>query len=130
MTRFGYTILYVRDVEATLHFYEKAFGLQRKFIAPDQSYGELLTGDTTLSFASVTLAASNLKNGFIPSEPAQKPFAMEIGMVTDDVPGTLETALSAGASLVENPKTKPWGQVVAYVRDPEGFLVEICSPVN
>jgi hypothetical protein len=25
---------------------------------------------------------------------------------------------------------KPWGQVVSYVRCPDGTLVEICSPVG
>jgi hypothetical protein len=29
---FGYTIIYVADVVATLAFYEKAFGLKRRFL--------------------------------------------------------------------------------------------------
>jgi lactoylglutathione lyase len=28
---------------------------------------------------------------------------------------------------VAEPKTKPWGQIVAYVRDRDGVLVEIGS---
>jgi lactoylglutathione lyase len=28
-----------------------------------------------------------------------------------------------------DPKKKPWGQTVAYVRDLDGFLVEICTSV-
>jgi hypothetical protein len=27
------------------------------------------------------------------------------------------------------PLSKPWGQIVPYVRCPDGTLVEICSPV-
>lgn len=130
MIRFGYTILYVKDVEATLSFYEKAFGFQRKFIAPDQSYGELLTGSTTLSFASNTLAASNLTDGFIESDAMNKPFGMEIGFTTSEVEKTVKAALDAGATLLEEPKKKTWGQVVAYVKDPEGFLIEICTPME
>jgi len=30
---------------------------------------------------------------------------------------------------VSEPETKPWGQTVAYVRDRNGFLVELCSPM-
>jgi hypothetical protein len=30
---------------------------------------------------------------------------------------------------VQPTKQKPWGQTVGYVRDPDGFLVEICSPI-
>lgn len=130
MIKFGYTILYVKDVEATLSFYEKAFGFQRKFISPDQEYGELITGNTTLSFASVTLAASNLTDGFIESDPMNKPFGMEIGFTTTEVEPAVEAAIKAGATLLEKPKTKPWGQTVAYVKDPDGFLIEICSPME
>jgi catechol 2,3-dioxygenase-like lactoylglutathione lyase family enzyme len=39
-------------------------------------------------------------------------------------------ALDAGAVVIKEPLTKPWGQTVAYVRCPDGTLVEICSPVS
>ena len=130
MIKFGYTILYVQDVTKSIEFYEAAFGFTRKFISPDNDYGELLTGETTLSFASNTLAGSNLKDGFIESHLTNKPFGIEIGFTTDDVEATVHQAISAGATLVENPKTKPWGQVVAYVRDPDGFLIEVCSVMS
>src|ERR1700722_3748841 len=39
--QFGYTILYVRDVEKTVAFYESAFGLKRKFVH-DSGNGEFL----------------------------------------------------------------------------------------
>jgi len=130
MIKFAYTILYVQDVTRTIDFYEKAFGFTRIFITPDNSYGELLTGDTTLSFASTTLAATNLKDGFVESSLSQKPFGIEIGFTTDDVEASVKSAVDAGAILVAEPKTKPWGQIVAYVRDIDGFLVEICTPVD
>lgn len=130
MIQFKYTILYVNDVVAALDFYEKAFGFQRKFISPDNEYGELITGDTTLAFASKILANTNLKNGFIESDLSQKPFAMEIGFSTDNVEATVNTAVSSGAVIVEYPKTTSWGQVVAYVRDPNAFLIEICTPMD
>lgn len=130
MTTFAYTILYVRDVAKTTDFYEKAFGFQRKFIDPQNQYAELNTGSTTLSFASVELASSNLKVGFQESKLSQKPFGIEIGIATDDVEAKVKQAVSAGATLVEEAKTKPWGQVVAYVRDLDGFLIEICTPMD
>jgi lactoylglutathione lyase len=130
MIKFAYTILYVQDVVKSIAFYESAFGFKRKFIAPDNSYGELSTGETTLSFANTILAKSNLKNGFIESNLNNKPFAIEIGFTTDNVEATLNAAVNAGAITIENPKTKPWGQVVAYVRDPDGFLIEICTAMS
>jgi catechol 2,3-dioxygenase-like lactoylglutathione lyase family enzyme len=29
---------------------------------------------------------------------------------------------------VAAPTTKPWGQVVAFVRDKDGIVVELCTP--
>ncbi len=130
MVKFGYTILYVENVEASIEFYENAFGFSRKFITPDNTYGELSTGETTISFASKELAASNLKEGFVESNLADKPFAIEIGFITDDVPGIVQKATTFGAVLVSEPKEKPWGQIVAYIRDLDGFLIEICTEVQ
>lgn len=130
MIKFAYTILYVKDVTKTVEFYEKAFGFLRKFITPENDYAELLVGETTLSFASVTFANSNLKDGFTASSLTNKPFGMEIGFSTTNVAETIALAVEAGATIVEEPKTKPWGQTVAYVRDLDGFLVEICTPMG
>ncbi len=38
--KFGYTILYVKNVERTIGFHEEAFGLKRRF-ALESGYGEL-----------------------------------------------------------------------------------------
>jgi uncharacterized glyoxalase superfamily protein PhnB len=130
MIKYTYTILYVQDVTRSIDFYESAFGFKRKFIAPGNSYGELLTGDTILSFASTALAKTNLKNGFIESNNANKPFAIEIGFTTSDVEGVYAQAIKAGATAEAPAKEKPQGQTVAYVRDPDGFLIEICTPMG
>ncbi|MCD0466572.1 VOC family protein [Flavobacterium sp. ENC] len=130
MIKFGYTILYVENVETAIAFYENAFGFSRKFVTPENDYGELSTGETTLSFASKKLAAQNLKEGFIESNLEAKPFAIEIGFITDDVTETVQKATTFGAVLVKEPTQKPWGQIVAYVRDLDGFLIEICTEVE
>ena len=129
MIKFAYTILYVQDVIKAVEFYENAFGFNRKFVTPKKDYGELLVGETTLSFASTLLAKSNLTNGFTESNLVDKPFGIEIGFTTDNVEKTVLRAIKAGATIVENPSTKPWGQVVAYLRDLDGFLIEICTPI-
>lgn len=130
MIKFAYTILYVHDVTKSVEFYESAFGFTRKFVTPDNDYAELLVGETTLSFASTTLAKSNLKDGFIESSLKDKPFGIEIGFTTDNVEDTVSAAVNVGATIVEDPITKPWGQIVAYVRDIDGFLIEICTPMG
>ncbi|WP_332547014.1 VOC family protein, partial [Algoriella sp.] len=73
MIKFAYTILYVQDVTKTIKFYENAFGFSSKFMSPENDYAELLVGETTLSFVSISLAESNLKDGFIESKLMNKP---------------------------------------------------------
>jgi lactoylglutathione lyase len=130
MVKLEYTILYVLDVTKSMEFYETAFGFKRKFITSENDYGELLTGETTLSFVSKELANSNLKNGFLESSQIDKPFGIELALVTDNVQAIIEKAIELGAILTEQPIQKPWGQTVGYIRDIDGFLLEICTPIK
>jgi lactoylglutathione lyase len=126
--RFGYTILYVSDVAASLDFYERALGQRRRFVHDSGQYAELDTGDTALAIAAHELAAANLPGVYRPDErPGSRP-AFEVCFVTDDVQGAFDRAIREGAEAVNAPQTKPWGQDVAYVRDPDGNLVELASP--
>src|SRR5271168_5221161 len=115
--KFAFTILYVPDVSRSLAFYESAFGLKRRSLHESGLYGELETGSVTLSFAAEFLAQSNIPGGFQPASRTRQPAASEIAFATADVPAAYEQALAAGALAVAAPMTKPWGQIVAYVRD-------------
>lgn len=126
--KLGYTILYVKDVPRSVAFYEDAFGLSRRFVHEAGMYAEMDTGATTLSFAANGLAKSNLPCGFRENNPTQPPAGFEIAFVTEDVQAAYDRALSVGALPVSPPKAKPWGQIVAFVRDKDGITVEICSP--
>ena len=134
--KFGYTILYVQDVRLTLDFYEKAFGFSTRFMLPTNDYGELdLQGGTTLAFAAENFVQKSIgANAFRPNREtdttaagAEISFLIEKG---ESIEGSFEKAVDAGATIVVNPVKKPWGQTVAYLRDCNGFLVEICTPVS
>jgi lactoylglutathione lyase len=128
--RFGYAILYVEDVAASLEFYERALGQRRRFLHDSGDYAELETGETALALAAHQLAASNLPGVFGPAEARDARPAFEVCFVTSDVQGAFDRAVREGAEAVTPPQTKPWGQDVAYVRDPDGNLVEIASPTG
>ena len=125
--RLGYVIIYVSDLELTVAFYEKAFGIARRFVH-GSGYAEMDTGATALAFASEALGHSNNMD-YRPNRLKDAAAGAEIAFVTDDVAGAYTKALEAGASAFKEPTKKPWGQTVAYVRDNNGFLVEICSPI-
>ncbi len=127
--QFGYAIIYVKDVKKTIEFYEMCFGLKRKFIAETNDYGELETGATKLAFAATTMAEKNglkidgrtLPNGISP--------IFEVAFVSQDVQKDFDTAVEKGAIKVKAPEKKPWGQTVGYVKDFNGVLIEICTPM-
>ena len=128
--KLGYTIDPVSDVAASLHFHERAFGLKRRFLHESGTYGELDTGTTTLAFAAHELGDGNFPGGHVRADRSPRPLGMEIGLVTEDVPAAHVAALAAGATELAPPATKPWGQVVSYVRAPDGCLIELCTPVG
>jgi lactoylglutathione lyase len=127
--RLGWVIVYVPDVAAAIEFYETAFGLERTFIAEDASFGELNTGETKLAFASEQMGDSHFDGGFRRPDPDQ-PFNVEVALIFDDPEAAFTRAVETGASPLVEPKRMPWGQVVAYVRDPFGTLLELASPTN
>ncbi len=127
--KLGYTIVYVPDVAASLTFFEKAFGLKRRFLHDSGTYGELQTGETTLAFAAHELGDLSYPGGHVKASDSAKPLGIEIVLVTEDVVTAHAHALRHGASDLASPVRKPWGQFVAYLRAPDGMLIELCTPV-
>jgi lactoylglutathione lyase len=128
--KLGYTIVYVPDVAASLAFFETAFGLRRRFLHESGTYGELDTGETTLSFAAHELGHMNFPGGHVEAHSSAQPLGFEIALVTEDVSAAHAHALRSGASEMAAPQLKPWGQTVSYVRCPDGILVELCTPIG
>lgn len=128
--QYAYTILYVKDVPRTIGFYKAALGFEQKFLTPEKDYGEIISGNTTIAFANLELGHSNFKKGFIESHLSEKPFGIELAFTTSDVEKVMQKAIRNGAELLEETVTKPWGQQVGYLRDLNGFIIEICTPIQ
>jgi lactoylglutathione lyase len=124
---YRYTILYVGDVAESMRFYEQAFGFTRRFLHEGGDYGELNTGDTRLAFSSTQLMRTLGKS---PAAPQANAPTFELAFETDDVQGAVTRAVEAGATLVQPAREESWGQTTSYVSDPNGYLVELCSPVQ
>jgi catechol 2,3-dioxygenase-like lactoylglutathione lyase family enzyme len=128
----GYVVLFVKDVSASLAFYEQAFGFSRRFFNDDhgKAYGELETGGARLAFYSLELVKSELKlPDVVMASPEKPPLGFEIALLTPDVPAAFSRAVKAGAVVVSEPARKPWGQTVACVRDKDGHLIELATPM-
>jgi predicted enzyme related to lactoylglutathione lyase len=126
--KLGYVIIYVPDVARAVSFYERAFGVQRRFIHESGKYGEMETGATALAFADE--AATTNHGSFETNRGDRKAAGAEVAFVVEDVQAAFKQAIANGATAVTEPVEKPWGQTISYVRDLSGFLVEICSAVE
>jgi uncharacterized glyoxalase superfamily protein PhnB len=126
---FSHTILYVADVKASMTFYEKAFRLKPKFLHEEGVYGEMETGATALAFASNALGEQTLPKGFLKHSSSGNPQAVEIVFETKDVDGAFSHAVEHGAIPLTEPQDMPWGQRMSRVRDCDGVIVEIASPM-
>ena len=126
--KLGYVIIYVPDVPKAVAFYSKAFGMAARFIHKTGGYAELETGGTALAFAQEEFSPT--VGLFTKNRPGHQAAGAEIAFVTDNVEAGFNRAIAAGAMAALQPTQKPWGQTVGYVRDLNGFLVEICSPMG
>ena len=123
--KFAHTSLFVKDVSQSVAFYEKAFGMKKRFIHESGQFAEMEAGEAVLHFAASEPVRANLTPGFQENSLSNLPPGIELCFETDDVITAFSTAVEAGAIVYEQPKVKPWGQTVAYVRDLDGVLIEI-----
>jgi lactoylglutathione lyase len=126
-----YTGIFVSDVAATVSFYERAFGLNLRYLHPSGGYAEMETGDTLLCFVGEEfLDDTKLLGGRdLHANRRQEPASgAQIAFVSHNLSADWSRALQAGAEVVCAPKAKPWGQTVGYLNDLNGFIVEICTP--
>jgi catechol 2,3-dioxygenase-like lactoylglutathione lyase family enzyme len=131
---FDYTILYVADVQKTVSFYQQAFGLEPRLVHESLSYAEMHSGadsgEHVLAFAELSFIQGMLPVEIQPNKPHGPAAGFQISFRTPDVTQAYEKAIAAGAVAVAPPETKPWGQEVAFVRDIDGILVELCGRVQ
>lgn len=125
MLKLGYVIQHVANVEQTIQFYHTAFQLPIKMVHSSKMYGELDTGATLLAFAQWELLDSA-----ITTKKNTEPNAYEIVLVTAAIDDAYKHAIEHGAVPIMPPTKKPWNQIIAYVRDLNGALVELATPMN
>jgi len=61
-----------------------------------------------------------------PDYPAMDLLLLHVAFVCDDVPGTADRLVRAGATVLSPPQTAPNGDVLAVLRDPWGLAIQLC----
>jgi lactoylglutathione lyase len=118
-----YVILIVDDLDRALEFYTGVLGLRLGQRSGD--YAQLETGATRLGLYTRNAMAKTL--GISLQPPAPNAPGFEIGFKVPDVDTAFAELVASGVSPVTPPATRPWGQRIAYVRDPDGHLIELAQ---
>jgi catechol 2,3-dioxygenase-like lactoylglutathione lyase family enzyme len=116
-----YTVLVVEDLERSLAFYVDLLRLPLGHRSGP--YAQLRTGATRLALFERAAMSAVLDRPLRAPDPGAAGF--EIGFKVDDVDAAFRELTAAGAWPEQPPRDRPWGQRTAYLRDPDGHLVEL-----
>jgi lactoylglutathione lyase len=121
-----YIILIVKDLERALQFYTGVLGLRLGHRSGD--YAQLDTGATRLALYTRSAMAKILRMSL--DAPAANAPGFEIGFKVADVDAAFSELVACGAPAVVPPTDRFWGQRTAYVRDPDGHLIELAQDLR
>jgi catechol 2,3-dioxygenase-like lactoylglutathione lyase family enzyme len=62
----------------------------------------------------------------VPDYAAMDPLLLHVAFVCEDVTGSVQRLVHAGATLVSGPEIKPNGDELAMLRDPWGLAIQLC----
>jgi catechol 2,3-dioxygenase-like lactoylglutathione lyase family enzyme len=118
-----YVVLIVEDLDRSLAFYVETLGLALNHRSGP--YAQLATDRTRLSLFQRGAMAETLGVTLRAPDPDAPGF--EIGFKVADVDAAWAELSAAGVTSVVAPTTRAWGQRTAYLRDPDGHLVELAQ---
>jgi lactoylglutathione lyase len=118
-----YLVLVVQDLDRALHFYTELLGLPLKHRSG--AFAQLDTGELRLALYTRQAMSETVGETLLPPEPGRDTF--EIGFFVPDLDAAYAALVAAGATPAVPPTDRPWGQRTAYVRDPDGHLIELVA---
>lgn len=121
-----YVILLVDDLDRSVAFYTQVLGLRLGHRSGD--YAQLDTGTTRLGLYTRTAMAQVV--GFPLHKPHPEAPGCELGFKVPDVDAAFAELTARGAAAATPPTSRSWGQRTAYVRDPDGHLIELVQDVG
>ena len=117
------TRLIVRDIKATVAFYELVTGTSADWLAP--VFAEIVTPGATLAIGAAETVAL-FKEGT--AEPGANRSAI-LEFMVEDIDAEF-SRLKDKADVVHEPKLLPWGNRTFQLRDTEGTLVSLFMPAT
>ncbi len=113
--------LLVNDFEKSFKFYKETLGLKVK--SQEGKFANFKLGETELAVFQKDEAIA-----MFPKEHMGSGGGVSIGFQVDNVERTCKELKSKEVEIFEGPKKTPWGQEVAYFKDPDANIWEISEP--
>lgn len=123
--------LLVNDFDACFRFYRDMMGFQVVWGAEGSSYADFKSrrGEAMVALFSRREMAEALGAGDLASD-AECPVRAMLIFEVADLDSTVEALKARGAQFVTELEDRPdWGIRTAHLRDPEGNLIELNSPL-
>jgi len=107
--------LTVRDVSASIEWYESAFGFKRRFVMTGAD-GKPIHAEMQHKKAVIMLGPWDGKS----PAPGKEGVPVTLYCYCEDVDALAASARAAGARVVEEPADQFWGDRIAFIVDPDG----------
>ena len=120
--------LAVKDIAASLRFYNDVLGFETTFSMPDDTgtlvHGSVKRGDVEIMFGRIDMTDAH----------DQKPLGLGVSLYTtvadsEDIDALFAHARAAGATIVSEPTDQFWGHRDWTVADPDGYRIVVSQVV-
>ena len=112
----------INDFDKAFDFYTNILALSVKTVDKENKFAEVKLGELVIALLTKeTLEGMCGYENFSTSEKPSNIFAVEVS----DVKTATEQLKAKGVEFIQDPKTTPWGQKVAYFKDIEGYIWEL-----
>lgn len=123
--QYSYTRLYVKDCRACYEFYHDILGLEATFISEIDTYIELTDGQVKLTLLNQNKIKEYLgtKTNFLFEGNCDR---IAVSFQVEDVEEACQYLKTKGVEIISPAwDILDWGIKIAFIRDPEGNLIEL-----
>jgi catechol 2,3-dioxygenase-like lactoylglutathione lyase family enzyme/uncharacterized protein YunC (DUF1805 family) len=119
--------LVVKDLERSRRFYVDVLGM-REVPRPAFSFAGLwFQAGATQIHLILEFAGSGPAGNLLPAE-RRSSRTQHIAFLVEDAAATLPLLKEMGVTVLSEPKPRPDGYLQVFVSDPDGHVIELCSP--
>lgn len=111
----------VRDGDASIAFYERAFGFRQEGTVMRDAAGKVMHAGMRLGEACIMFAPQGMANEMRAPVDAGGPTSLSLYVYVADVDALAARATASGANVVQQPADQFWGDRIAIVIDPDGY---------